>query len=221
MKDWHDHHEHEDRSAAPLDARVDSPGREGLTGTTPADAYSPVHDPEHITRPPDGGPRHFQPQWRKDFPIDWPQDHYVARRDFAKFLCLTSLAFAVGQLWIAVQNAWRRSRGAPPVVNVASLSSLPVGGTLVFQYPRPHDDCILIRTAPDNVLAYSQKCTHLSCAVIPDLEKGVIHCPCHEGFFDLGTGRNTAGPPQRPLPRIQLTIRGDDIYATGVERRTT
>jgi Rieske Fe-S protein len=217
MKDWH---ENEDLSASPVDARVDSPSRESLTGTTPVDAYSPTHDPELITRPPDGKPLHHQPQWRKDFLIDWPQDHYVARRDFAKFLCLTSLAFAVGQVWIGVQNVWRRRRGASPVVKIASLSSVPRGGTLVFQYPGEHDDCILIRTA-DKLLAYSQKCTHLSCAVIPDVEKGLIRCPCHEGFFDLATGQNIAGPPPRPLPRITLSVRGDDIYATGIEWRTT
>jgi hypothetical protein len=153
MRDWEPQDE---QSASPVDVRVDSPQREGLTGTTPADAYSPTRDPEQITRPPDGRPLHYQPQWRKDFPIDWPQDHYVARRDFAKFLCLTSLAFAIGQIWIGLQNAWRRHRGAPPVRRIAALSSVPVGGTLVFQYPGPHDACILIRTA-DKVLAYSQK----------------------------------------------------------------
>ena len=95
-----------------------------------------------------------------------------------------------------------------------------MGGTLVFQYPDAHDDCILIRTAPNVLLAYSQKCTHLSCAVVPRLDKGVLHCPCHEGYFDLQTGRNIAGPPPRPLPRVTLEVRGDDVYATGVERRT-
>jgi nitrite reductase/ring-hydroxylating ferredoxin subunit len=216
-----DRDDQDDRSVSPIDVRVDSAAREGLTGTTPADAYSAPRDPEQITRPPDGGPLHHQPQWRKDFPIDWPQDHYVARRDFAKFLCLTSLAFAVGQLWIGVQNVWRRGRGAPPLVKIASLSSLPIGGTLVFQYPGPHDDCILVRAAPDTLLAFGQKCTHLSCAVIPDVEKGVIRCPCHEGLFELSTGRPTAGPPRRPLPRVNLLVRGDDVLANGVERRTT
>src|SRR5215213_4949288 len=119
---------HHDESRETLDVRVDTPQREGLTGTTPADAYSPTRDPEQITRPPDGKSLHSQPQWRKDFPIDWPQDHYVARRDFAKFMVVTSLAFAIGQLWIGVQNAWRRRRGAPPMSRIASLSSLPVGG---------------------------------------------------------------------------------------------
>jgi Rieske Fe-S protein len=215
-----DRQEQDDQSAATVDARIGSPTREGLTGTTPADAYSPARDPEQITRPPDGRPLDSQPPWRKDFPIDWPEDHYVSRRDFAKFLCLTSLAFASGQVWIGLQNAWRRHQGASPTVKIASLSSLPVGATQVFQYPGPHDDCILIRTSSDQLLAYSQECTHLSCAVIPDVEKGVIRCPCHEGLFDLNTGRNIAGPPPRPLPRINLTVRGDDIYATGVERRT-
>src|ERR1044071_1566067 len=109
MSEWQEQDDHPP-TAAPLDVRVDSPAREGLTGTTPADAYAPTRDPEHVTRPPDGRPLHYQPQWRKDFPIDWPQDHYVARRDFAKFLCLTSLAFVIGQLWIGVQNVWPRSR---------------------------------------------------------------------------------------------------------------
>jgi nitrite reductase/ring-hydroxylating ferredoxin subunit len=216
MKSSHSHH---DPSRQALDVRIESPGREGLAGTTPADAYSPVRDPEQITRPPDGRPLHYQPQWRKDFPIDWPQDHYVSRRDFAKFMVLTSAAFTIGQIWIGVQNIWRKHRGAAPIRRIASLSSVPVGTSIVFQYPGPHDDCLLIRTS-DKLLAYSQKCTHLSCAVIPLIEQGVIRCPCHEGLFDLYTGREIAGPPPRPLPRITLDVKGDDVYATGVERRT-
>lgn len=213
----------EDWSEPPLDVRVDSAGREGLTGTAPASAYGPALpcDPEQLTLPPDGRPLHAQPQWRKDFPIDWPQDHYVARRDFAKFLGLTSLAFAVGQVWIGVQNVWRRTRGAPPVRKIASLADLPVGGSLVFQYPAEHDTCILVRTAADSLVAYSQKCTHLSCAVIPKVHQGVLWCPCHEGVFDLRSGQKLAGPPPRPLPRVTLSVRGgQDVYATGVEWRT-
>jgi Rieske Fe-S protein len=210
----------QDVSRRPLDERVNDAAREGLAGTTPAGAYVPVRDPEQFTRPPDGRPLHAQPQWRKDFPIDWPQDNYVARRDFSKFMVLTSAAFAIGQLWIGVQNVWRKRRGVPPIRKIASLSSLPAGGTLVFQYPDAHDDCILIRTAGDRLLAYGQRCTHLSCAVVPDEKRGVIRCPCHEGLFDLETGRKLAGPPPRPLPRVTLSIKGNDVYATGVEWRT-
>ena len=203
-----------------IDREVSSQAREGLTGTTPANVYKPLRDPEQVTLAPDGRPMEQQPSWRQDFPIDWPQDHYVARRDFGKFMVLTSLAFVVGQFWIGAQNLWRKQRGKPPIRRIASLAQLPAGQSLLFNYPGDHDACILLRTSEGKPVAYSQKCTHLSCAVVPLMERGELHCPCHDGFFDLASGRAISGPPQRPLPRITLDIRGDDIYATGIEWRT-
>lgn len=207
---------------ARLDVQVNTDAREGLTGTTPANVYKPMPDGETITVPPDWRPMEEQPRWRKDFPVDWPQDHYVARRDFTKFLVLTSLAMFVGQVWIGVQNWLRRRKGTPPIVKIAALDALPVGGTMVFHYPGEHDTCILIRTGPGerDWVAHSQKCTHLSCAVIPKPGEGIIHCPCHEGYFDLRTGNVLSGPPPRPLPRITLDVRRDGVYATGVKWRT-
>jgi Rieske Fe-S protein len=177
-------------------------------------------NPDQLSVPPDGGAYHDQPQWRNDFPIDWPQDELVARRDFTKFLVLTSFAFVVGQLWIAGENVVRKRRGRPPLRKIAMLAAIPIGGAVTFAYPEPHDDCILVRTAADRFVAYGQKCTHLSCAVTPQVQKNCLTCPCHHGFFDLATGIPTAGPPRRPLPRITLEIRDGAIYATGVEVRS-
>jgi Rieske Fe-S protein len=209
-----------DEEARSLDIRITSPGREGLTGTAPAGLYTRTPAREEITIPPDFRPLDEQPAWRRDFPIDWPQDLYVERRDFMKFLVLTSGAFAVGQFWIAIENTWRRWRGTPPVRRIAGLQDLAVGGALVFRYPDDHHPCVLVRVTDTSFVAYSQKCTHLSCAVIPRPSEGVLHCPCHNGYFDLATGRPTAGPPRRPLPRILLETRGRDVYATGVEWRS-
>jgi Rieske Fe-S protein len=100
------------------------------------------------------------------------------------------------------------------------MNDLAVGGAMVFSYPEPTDDCLLVRTTPDSFVAYSQKCTHLSCAVRPRASEGLIVCPCHDGYFDLVSGRPVAGPPRRPLARILLDVRGTQIYATGVEPRT-
>src|SRR5690606_623584 len=111
-------------------------------------------------------------------------------------------------------------RGQPASRRIASMDELAVGGSLVFAYPGEHDICVLVRLSADELVAYSQKCTHLACAVIPEPELNQLHCPCHAGYFDLRTGRPTAGPPTRPLPRILLDVRGRDIYATGVEIRT-
>jgi Rieske Fe-S protein len=204
----------------PVDPRIDTPAREGLTGTAPADLYSPSIDREEITIAPDFRPSELQPDWRRDFPIDWPQDAYVERRDFMKFMVLTSFAMVAGQFWIAAQNWIRRRQGALQIRRIATVTDIAVGGTLTFQYPGEHDPCVLVRLADSEFVAYSQKCTHLSCAVIPRPEQGVLHCPCHEGLFDIRTGHVTAGPPPRPLPRILLDVRGDAIYATGVDWRT-
>ena len=164
--------------------------------------------------PPDGRPYHEQPQWRNDFPIDWPQDELVARRDFTKFLVLTSFAFVVGQAWIVFENWSRRRRGKPPIRKIARVNEIPIGATRIFTYPDPIDNCLLIRTGADRFVAYNQKCTHLGCAVIPTARG--LHCPCHNGWFETATGVPTAGPPARPLPRIKLEIRDGILYATGV-----
>ena len=78
----------------------------GSEGTAPR---APRPRADHYA--PDFRPADVQPAWRQDFPVDWPQDRYVERRDFVKFLVLISGAFAVGQFWIATQNWWRRRVG--------------------------------------------------------------------------------------------------------------
>jgi nitrite reductase/ring-hydroxylating ferredoxin subunit len=209
-----------DPARRPIDVRIDTPGREGLTGTTPATVYAPLDDQEQITIAPDGRPMDAQPAWRADFPIDWPQDEYVERRDFMKFLVLTSLAFTAGQFWIALESWSRRGAGRPEMRRVASLDGIPIGGATTFAYPDAHDPCVLVRPSADVLVAYSQKCTHLSCAVRPLVDRGVLQCPCHEGAFELATGRPVAGPPSRPLPTVRLEVRGREIFATGVEDRS-
>ena len=181
---------------------------------------TPIPKRDTISAPPDGRPSHEQPAWRRDFPIDWAQDHDVERRDFVKFLTLTSFAFVVGQFWIVGQNWLRRRAAAPAARRIAATADIPIGGSVVFEYPNAHDTAVLVRLSDSEFVAFSQKCTHLSCAVIPKPAEGVFHCPCHEGLFDLRTGRVLAGPPPRPLPRILIEVRGGEIFAAGVETRS-
>jgi Rieske Fe-S protein len=176
-------------------------------------------DPERHTVPPDGRPLEEQPKWRQDFPIDWPQDEYVSRRDLTKFMALTSMAFAAGQFWIVGQSVLRR----PPVYErraIARVEDVPVGTSLVFGHPREQDQRVLVRLGEERFVAYDQKCTHLLCPVFPRVEEGVLHCPCHNGYFDIGDGRPIAGPPQRPLPVVEIEVENAVIYATNVVLRT-
>ncbi len=204
-----------------IDPAINSPGREGLTGTAPASLYAPAFERDQITIAPTFASAEAQPAWRQDFPIDLPQDLYVERRGFMKFLVLTSAAFTLGQVTIGIQNWYRKRSGQPPVKRIASVDEIAVGGAVSFIYPDEHEPCLLMRLSSSEFVAFNQKCTHLSCAVIPQPGEGSFYCPCHEGRFDLRTGAPTAGPPRRPLTRIVLDLRGRDIYAVAVEERTT
>ena len=155
--------------------------------------------------------------WREQFPVDLADDEYRSRRDFTRLLGLTSLAFVVGQLWIIARSFWHKEKDLSPRLAVSSAGELPVGGAKVFHYPGPNDPCILVRLTQDNWVAFGQKCTHLSCPVIPQPEQGRIFCPCHEGVFNIETGAPVSGPPRRPLVRMTLKVIDGQVYATGVE----
>lgn len=175
-----------------------------------------------MTSAPDGRPPTEQPKWRQDFPIDWGEDEYVARRDFVKFIVLTSAAFAAGQVLLAVKSLFARPSGAaPPALPIAGVEDLAVGDAKTFIYPEGSTPRLLVRLGQARFVAYDQQCTHLLCPVVPKVAEGKLHCPCHNGWFDLETGRPLAGPPQRALPRIELEIREKTVYATGVEESPT
>lgn len=173
------------------------------------------------TVPPDRGQSVEQPRWRRDFPIDWGEDDYVSRRDLVKFVVLISGAFAVGQAWLAFKSLFGRRDSTSLRLRIAAVDELPVGGAKTFVYPEGSTPRLLVRTGRDTFVAYDQQCTHLQCPVVPAVAEGKLHCPCHNGWFDLQTGQPLAGPPRRPLPRVLLEVSEGNVYATGVEGSTT
>ncbi|HET6575388.1 MAG TPA: Rieske 2Fe-2S domain-containing protein [Fimbriiglobus sp.] len=179
---------------------------------------TPAKDDEARTYP-DGRLLSHQPLWQRDFPTDVPEDDHVARREFVKFLVLTSGAFAVGQCWIAAASALRE-KGPLPRTRIATVAELEVRRVVEFRYPDEHEPCLALCLGPGRYVAYGQKCTHLACAVVPHLDRGELHCPCHNGYFEVNDGRPVAGPPRRPLPLVRLEIEGGAVFATGVELRT-
>src|SRR5262245_32042426 len=128
---------------------------------------------------PDGRPLLEQPRWRQDFPIDIPEDDALARREFAKFLVLTSGAFVAGQCWIGLTSLLRDN--PLPEKRIAMDSDVRPADVVEFRYPTDSDPCLLIRLRDGRLVAYGQQCSHLSCAVIPKVEQGELHCPCHSG----------------------------------------
>jgi Rieske Fe-S protein len=41
-------------------------------------------------------------------------------------------------------------------------------------------------------------------------EQNKFFCACHEGWYD-GDGRNIAGPPPKPLRRLETAVEGESL----------
>lgn len=156
------------------------------------------------------------PRYREDFPTRVENDQYIKRREFARLLTIGSGLLVAANGVIAAVGQWlRKPASADEGVFIAKASSIATGASTMFRYPTDRDPCILVRTHSGVLRAYSQVCTHLSCAVIHRSEEDDLFCPCHHGVFSVSEGRPIAGPPTRRLPRIWLEQRGDDVYAVG------
>ena len=68
---------------------------------------------------------------------------------------------------------------------------------------------IVVRAADERFYAFAATCTHLDCIVGFQKEQNRLWCNCHGGAYDV-TGRNTAGPPPRPLApyKVNLVAKG-------------
>jgi Rieske Fe-S protein len=149
-----------------------------------------------------------------DFPIERVEAEHVSRREFAKFLCLVSGGMAVGSAWVAVKDRLFPPHRIQGEAFVCNASKVPLGGTFPFTVAGSRMPFILIHLNDGSWRAYEQKCTHLSCAVFYQPQADKIQCPCHNGWFDARTGSVLQGPPPRPLKRLDVVIKGEEICVT-------
>lgn len=152
------------------------------------------------------------PVWRQDFPLTAAGEDAVTRREFVRYLVLASGGFAAGNVGIALWSSLRSINEGEPRPIVA-VDRVPEGTAYLFDYPDEADPAILVHLPGGELRAFSQKCTHLGCVVYYQASSGEMLCPCHEGHFDARTGDVLAGPPQRPLGRIDVEVRDGTVWA--------
>jgi nitrite reductase/ring-hydroxylating ferredoxin subunit len=155
-------------------------------------------------------------RWRAEFPYHWDADELVSRRELLQLTVWASGALFVGTALLALLGRLRR-RPHTPAQPIARLEEIPRGQALYFHYPESDEGAMLLHLPDGRFVAYSQKCTHLACAVYYQPERGRLFCPCHDGVYDPETGEPIAGPPQRRLARIALRRQGDTLYAVAQE----
>jgi Rieske Fe-S protein len=154
-------------------------------------------------------------RWQEAFPYRWDHDDTVTRRELLRFAVYTSGALFAGTAAIA---GWSRLRRAGPAerVAIAREEELRAGEARYFAYPEG-EQAVLVKTRQGELVAYGQRCPHLSCAVVYQDGEQRFFCPCHDGAFDVRSGVPVAGPPRRPLARIRLEREGGVVYAAGIE----
>jgi cytochrome b6-f complex iron-sulfur subunit len=96
-------------------------------------------------------------------------------------------------------------------VVAAQASQVKPNSGLVFKFGSKPG--LLIRTPDGELQAFNAVCTHLQCTVQYKADTSQIWCACHNGMYDL-QGNVVSGPPPRPLERLTVNQRGEDVVVS-------
>lgn len=141
----------------------------------------------------------------------------LTRFDRRRFLDRLLGAGFLSTIVAMVYPVWRYL--IPPVsgepatqsVVAAQASQVASDSGLLFKFGSKPG--LLVRTAEGELRAFSAVCTHLDCTVQYKADTSQIWCACHNGFYDLA-GNVVSGPPPRPLERLVVNQRGDDLVVS-------
>lgn len=140
-----------------------------------------------------------------------------SRRRFLSYLTGVLGAVIAGALAIPLAGFYiapSLKRRKPTWVSLGPPSSVPEMEPTKFTYSYTRTDGWYERVVRGTayvvrqgsaVFVLSNICTHLGCGVRWDRDAKAFLCPCHNGRFDI-QGKVIAGPPPKPLPRLQYTI---------------
>jgi Rieske Fe-S protein len=97
-------------------------------------------------------------------------------------------------------------------VTVGDIKDLPPGSGKNFKFGSM--PALITHTKDGEFHAFSAVCTHLGCTVQFRPEKDLIWCACHGGCYDPSSGKNTAGPPPKPLLALKVEVVKDKIIVS-------
>ncbi len=150
----------------------------------------------------------------------------ISRRDFVKVVTATLsgimgaamgipiIAYLVDPaLNVQTSEAW---------IPLGPLENYPVGSSpKAFSFTRSNINGwektvnsyggFIVRKSENDVLALSNRCTHLSCSVNWDEGRKEYVCPCHDAQFDM-EGNVNAGPPPTPLDHFETKVEEGNLF---------
>lgn len=111
-------------------------------------------------------------------------------------------------------------------VPLGPLENIPQGEPTLFSFTRTSQvgwertatsyGAYVIRSAGDDIVVFSNVCTHLSCRVAWKEEDDLYICPCHDGRYSQD-GEIVSGPQPRPLDRFEHKIEDGTLMIHLVE----
>lgn len=131
---------------------------------------------------------------------------------------LISAALAVpALLYLLIPPKMRRQSDW---VEAGDLTQVPAGTPVEMTYRRmrvdgwkvtsEQDTVWVVKSAQNQVTAFSPACTHLGCAYHWDDSRKEFICPCHNSIFAID-GKVLGGPAPRPLDRYETRIQGNTL----------
>jgi Rieske Fe-S protein len=105
-------------------------------------------------------------------------------------------------------------------ISLGVLENFPIGVPSPFAYTRTSVNgwertasnygVYILRKSENELMAFSDVCTHLGCHVNWRTDTSDFFCPCHDGHFAMD-GHVLSGPPPRPLDQYEFKIEDGNI----------
>jgi Rieske Fe-S protein len=138
----------------------------------------------------------------------------VSRRRVLDFVLRSGFASTLAAV---IYPVWRYlippDSGEPATQSVVAGRAMEVkpNSGVIFKFGSKPG--LLVRTPDGELHAFNAICTHLDCTVQYKSDTSQIWCACHNGFYDM-QGNVVSGPPPRPLERLVVNQRGDEIVVS-------
>ncbi|WP_425399287.1 ubiquinol-cytochrome c reductase iron-sulfur subunit [Aeoliella sp.] len=106
--------------------------------------------------------------------------------------------------WRTVGKVDQFKVGSTSLVNFEDASSVPWAGVTA------KTGAWLRRVDDSHFIAFSINCRHLGCPVRWVDDANLFMCPCHGGVY-YSDGTVAGGPPPKPLKRLAVRVRNDEV----------
>jgi menaquinol-cytochrome c reductase iron-sulfur subunit len=151
-------------------------------------------------------------------------DYMISRRSFVGGVVglvgtIISAVIGLPVIGYVVSPALKKSKGEE-WITLGPMSALEKGIPAPFTFSqmkeigwrraRISQTVYAVTNDGQNVLVFSDACTHLSCKVHWEQGRDAFVCPCHDGVFDK-EGNVVSGPPPKPLVQFETQVESDQL----------